>query len=265
MPGKSQSKKQQAAAEEPVQTTVLVQAQLRKTALCKFHMAGRCRMGTKCDFAHNASEIREGPNLNKTSLCATFMKGQTCKNSAQCPFAHGKRELRATNMFQANRSNKKMPGSSEQQEDAGLQNQPSECRPAPAKLPMTPGPMFQAIREEEPSHPHRDRDAGHQGEYPQMAHYMGRVPPQGMLSLASSEEHNNMVPPSRGNGARLTNAEFVMESRPTPASPIASAEVMQLLRIPLSKIPMISLALNRDSGLALERFLNNAAPEIYED
>jgi len=85
----------------------IFQAQFSKTLFCKFFAEGRCKMGAHCRYAHDAEDLRDAPDLTKTSLCKPYMKGKCSKTSAECPFAHGMRELRMTPMFQQ-RSSRKM-------------------------------------------------------------------------------------------------------------------------------------------------------------
>ncbi|CEM37642.1 unnamed protein product [Vitrella brassicaformis CCMP3155] len=69
--------------------------QLRKTRLCKWHQAGRCTWGAQCRFAHGLGELRQRPDLSRTSLCPDL---QNCRNPF-CTFAHSKDALRTTNFF----------------------------------------------------------------------------------------------------------------------------------------------------------------------
>jgi hypothetical protein len=84
----------------------IFQAQFQKTLFCKFFAEGRCKMGAHCRYAHDAEDLRDAPDLTKTSLCRPYMKGKCSKTSAACPFAHGMRELRMTPMFQKRCSRK---------------------------------------------------------------------------------------------------------------------------------------------------------------
>lgn len=84
-----------------VEASELFEAQMKKTVLCKFYAAGRCKRGTSCGYAHHSAELRISPDLRKTSLCQAFKRGQTCRVAAECPFAHGAHELQITPMFQA--------------------------------------------------------------------------------------------------------------------------------------------------------------------
>lgn len=70
---------------------------LHKTKLCVYSIQGTCRLGSKCSFAHTASEVQEAPNLHKTQLCEAFSQGN-CTNE-NCTFAHGEEELRLSPNF----------------------------------------------------------------------------------------------------------------------------------------------------------------------
>jgi len=73
--------------------------QLMKTEMCNFFLSNnRCRKGSRCAFAHSLTEIREKPDLNKTSMCKSFLQSGNCSN-ANCTFAHDERGLRATATF----------------------------------------------------------------------------------------------------------------------------------------------------------------------
>jgi len=67
---------------------------LRNTRLCFFERAGCCRKGANCTFAHAAHDVKERPNLAKTSLCLKYVRGESCSKGAACPYAHGGYELR---------------------------------------------------------------------------------------------------------------------------------------------------------------------------
>jgi len=71
---------------------------LRKTKLCSYYLAGHCRLGVACAFAHDEEELRAAPDLWKTRLCHTYMATGQCNDRA-CGFAHGQAELRATGQF----------------------------------------------------------------------------------------------------------------------------------------------------------------------
>merc|ERR1719271_992805 len=60
---------------------------LHKTRLCVYSIQGTCRLGSKCSFAHSASEVQDAPNLRKTQLCEAFEKGNC--NNPNCSFANG--------------------------------------------------------------------------------------------------------------------------------------------------------------------------------
>ncbi len=65
-----------------------------KTRLCVYHQRGRCVHGTDCEYAHEAYEIRDTPDLRKTTLCELYEKGKCGRG--ECRFAHGLEELRGT-------------------------------------------------------------------------------------------------------------------------------------------------------------------------
>jgi hypothetical protein len=70
-------------------------SQFMKTELCRFYKRG-CNKGASCPFAHGPQELRERPNLEKTSICANFQLGQCPLTAEECQFAHSIAELRAT-------------------------------------------------------------------------------------------------------------------------------------------------------------------------
>eukprot|EP00928_Gymnodinium_smaydae_P040232 TRINITY_DN27312_c0_g1_i1.p1 TRINITY_DN27312_c0_g1~~TRINITY_DN27312_c0_g1_i1.p1 ORF type:complete len:441 (-),score=57.24 TRINITY_DN27312_c0_g1_i1:84-1406(-) len=75
-------------------SSVPVQDEIRKTKMCKFHLAGRCSRGRACTFAHDELELRPQLNLFRTRPCAAFMRRGSCNEGESCRFAHGKQELR---------------------------------------------------------------------------------------------------------------------------------------------------------------------------
>jgi len=70
-----------------------------KTRMCAFHSAGRCVHGSKCQYAHSAQELRNIPDLRKTSFCPIFKKNGSCAAGHRCKFAHSTNELRCTTDF----------------------------------------------------------------------------------------------------------------------------------------------------------------------
>jgi len=81
-------------AHGPQEVATKHQQQLFKTKLCRFFVAGRCRYGADCPFAHHELELAEQPDFTKTSLCKDWMKGLCAHTSNVCRFAHGDSELR---------------------------------------------------------------------------------------------------------------------------------------------------------------------------
>jgi hypothetical protein len=75
----------------------LVRAQFWKTELCRFYP--KCRKGDLCPFAHTDLEVKDRPNLTKTSLCAAWSKNCCPFLASECKFAHGSSQLRKTGLF----------------------------------------------------------------------------------------------------------------------------------------------------------------------
>mmetsp|Transcript_39953 Transcript_39953/g.114175 ORF Transcript_39953/g.114175 Transcript_39953/m.114175 type:complete len:297 (+) Transcript_39953:134-1024(+) len=73
--------------------------QFKKTVICRFFLADKCKKGNKCTFAHSADELQDAPDLTKTALCKQWRRGTCALGSDQCVFAHGRRELRASPAF----------------------------------------------------------------------------------------------------------------------------------------------------------------------
>jgi len=73
------------------------QKYLQKTKMCNFHVAGKCRAGANCAFAHEDSELSKMPDLEKTQLCTAFKAGNCRKEN--CRYAHGLEELRNSEFF----------------------------------------------------------------------------------------------------------------------------------------------------------------------
>jgi len=78
----------------------LFRNQFKKSQLCHYHSAGKCKSGTACPFAHDASELTQAPDLTKTSMCKAFIAGNCDNSSDECKFAHGEEDLRTTPLFE---------------------------------------------------------------------------------------------------------------------------------------------------------------------
>ena len=65
-----------------------------KTRLCVYHQRGRCVHGEECEYAHETTEVRDTPDLRKTTMCEQYMKSKCSR--VDCRFAHGLEELRGT-------------------------------------------------------------------------------------------------------------------------------------------------------------------------
>lgn len=69
---------------------------LYKTEMCRtFEETGTCRYGAKCQFAHDASELRRVPRhpRYKTEICKTFWQLGNCPYGKRCCFIHTENEL----------------------------------------------------------------------------------------------------------------------------------------------------------------------------
>jgi len=71
-----------------------------KTSLCQYWLKNCCARGDKCTFAHGEHELKNKPDLSKTSWCKTFLKKGSCPAGQKCNFAHSADELRQTTSFQ---------------------------------------------------------------------------------------------------------------------------------------------------------------------
>lgn len=65
-----------------------------KTQPCRFFAQGWCRNGTNCAFAHSAEEMRECPDLTKTSICHLWTRRQCPRSAEECRYAHGTWDIR---------------------------------------------------------------------------------------------------------------------------------------------------------------------------
>lgn len=70
---------------------------LYKTEMCRtLEETGTCRYALKCQFAHDASELRPVPRhpRYKTEICNTFWRDGTCPYGKRCCFIHTEEEAR---------------------------------------------------------------------------------------------------------------------------------------------------------------------------
>jgi len=74
--------------------------QFYKTTLCRFHRRG-CLRGSRCSFAHGVEDLRQAPDLTKTSICPRWKDSCCPLQTDECPFAHGWADLRATPVYVA--------------------------------------------------------------------------------------------------------------------------------------------------------------------
>lgn len=62
--------------------------------MCRFYRMGKCAKGMQCPWAHEASELKEVPDLRRTRLCKDLITKGRC-TKANCNFAHSKAECRS--------------------------------------------------------------------------------------------------------------------------------------------------------------------------
>mmetsp|Transcript_2722 Transcript_2722/g.4597 ORF Transcript_2722/g.4597 Transcript_2722/m.4597 type:complete len:249 (-) Transcript_2722:61-807(-) len=73
--------------------------QFLRTQFCTFYQQGRCLRGDKCTFAHTIEQVRDMPDLRKTTLCQAWMWRSCPLPKDMCAFAHGRADLRTTEAF----------------------------------------------------------------------------------------------------------------------------------------------------------------------
>mmetsp|Transcript_11414 Transcript_11414/g.30793 ORF Transcript_11414/g.30793 Transcript_11414/m.30793 type:complete len:521 (+) Transcript_11414:44-1606(+) len=74
-----------------------LQMECAKTKMCRYYLAGHCKKAESCQFAHNAGELKEIPDLQFTKMCPTLGREGACNNVA-CKFAHDKQQLRKVHL-----------------------------------------------------------------------------------------------------------------------------------------------------------------------
>jgi hypothetical protein len=122
---------------------------LFKTKMCTFHLLGRCKRGTFCEFAHGREELQNPPDLSCSRLCPRFLKAGKCTDS-HCRFAHSEAELRAEEDQGGHRDG---PAASQeasvQSDDEGRASFPEAAPPPPESatiLPPIKAPMAGQVR-----------------------------------------------------------------------------------------------------------------------
>ena len=69
---------------------------LVRTKMCSLFLSGKCHYGAdRCFYAHSPAELREKPQLAKTSLCPSFKRG-CCRRGGNCTYAHDVSEMTAS-------------------------------------------------------------------------------------------------------------------------------------------------------------------------
>ena len=77
------------------QDDLLIQPDLQKTTLCAAWLRGECATA-RCRFAHGVSELRGTAAVYKTQLCHWYSSSGQCTRGVGCRHAHGESELRPT-------------------------------------------------------------------------------------------------------------------------------------------------------------------------
>eukprot|EP00931_Biecheleriopsis_adriatica_P124680 TRINITY_DN9983_c0_g1_i1.p1 TRINITY_DN9983_c0_g1~~TRINITY_DN9983_c0_g1_i1.p1 ORF type:complete len:203 (+),score=22.85 TRINITY_DN9983_c0_g1_i1:57-665(+) len=71
----------------------------KKTHMCSFFQANKCRRGAGCTFAHSESELQERPDFTRTRMCPIIEAGKVCYKGDLCTFAHSpEQRVSAVNM-----------------------------------------------------------------------------------------------------------------------------------------------------------------------
>mmetsp|Transcript_50906 Transcript_50906/g.88804 ORF Transcript_50906/g.88804 Transcript_50906/m.88804 type:complete len:371 (+) Transcript_50906:95-1207(+) len=65
-----------------------------RTRMCKFFLAGKCKRGKLCSFAHGEAKVQPLPDFYKTRFCIAFLRTGKCSSGEECSFAHNKSEIR---------------------------------------------------------------------------------------------------------------------------------------------------------------------------
>ncbi|CAK9021659.1 unnamed protein product [Durusdinium trenchii] len=99
----------------------LLKRQLQKTQLCMFWKRNCCAKGSDCTFAHSVEELKELPDLRRTSLCKQWLKGRCPLSASTCRYAHGEAYLRRT--FEAALGGPKMEWGMAAKEEDGRRRQ----------------------------------------------------------------------------------------------------------------------------------------------
>lgn len=81
---------EQPAEERLERDRTILRTSCRKTIVCRFFLQGACSKGSSCNFAHGHVDLRDRPDLAKTTICKSWLNGRCPFLSDECPFAHGK-------------------------------------------------------------------------------------------------------------------------------------------------------------------------------
>ena len=92
-PDLSQDKARSSGEKRSPDTSFRVGKHLLKTKVCSLFLNGNCHYGEeRCFYAHSVQELRELPQLERTSLCPSYRKGK-CRRGDNCKYAHSVDEM----------------------------------------------------------------------------------------------------------------------------------------------------------------------------
>jgi len=84
---------------EPTEASAGMRANIcQKTQMCRYYRMKGCKKGCECPFAHGRDELRDVPDLRKTSLCWAWQRNACPLEAAVCQYAHGVNDLRRTQL-----------------------------------------------------------------------------------------------------------------------------------------------------------------------
>lgn len=89
----SKSRPMTSPKKTPTGVSLDVGKHLLKTKMCSLFLNGKCHYGAdRCFYAHDQAELREKPELAKTSLCPSLRQGG-CTRGNSCNYAHDLSEM----------------------------------------------------------------------------------------------------------------------------------------------------------------------------
>eukprot|EP00448_Togula_jolla_P004215 CAMPEP_0170606400 /NCGR_PEP_ID=MMETSP0224-20130122/20493_1 /TAXON_ID=285029 /ORGANISM="Togula jolla, Strain CCCM 725" /LENGTH=278 /DNA_ID=CAMNT_0010931481 /DNA_START=89 /DNA_END=925 /DNA_ORIENTATION=+ len=71
-----------------VQKFQQLDARFFQTKICSFYVAGTCKRGTRCTYAHSEEHLTAPPNLKGSRVCRAYGTKNGCKKGNACMFFH---------------------------------------------------------------------------------------------------------------------------------------------------------------------------------